>query len=90
MDQRDSCKGQLRRQLTSHLEIKGTRTQHHEQPFEYPGRAVEEIGQKEKARWLESWSSLDALVCKTGSVGKGMMVGYSIKYEFSGLNYHGL
>lgn len=64
MDQRDCCQGQLGYQLTNHLEVKGTPTRHHEQPFEYPGLAVEKIGQKEKGRWLELWSSPDASVCK--------------------------
>jgi len=46
----------------SHLEIKGTPTRHHDQPFEYPGRALK-VGKREKRRLIELWASPDASVC---------------------------
>jgi len=55
MGQRDCYSGSTQlSQLGNRLnKIKGSRTRHHEQPFEDRGEAVGEICQKEKGRWIE-------------------------------------
>ena len=63
MDQRDNCPGSTRESTPS--QVKGTRTRHHEQPFEDQKEVVGEKGRRKKGRWIELWALLD-VSCEKG------------------------